>query len=499
MKRAIFVLFIIVLCIQYLGAQVNFEHEFSFSYPANAENVEIKQLYDYNNDNIDDVVLEYTNGQTGDKHVLIYESNGTVLDSLTFQPNDTYPQIFDFYIFRRNNYNHIISSFYDDNYNLLTKIRNLQDSSIVDSAIYNPDGLLGDFRVHGKFDHDDISTFTVGYTITYMETSYSHTLKFDLVNDSLSFIDCYWDGGLSSVQVNDSTILYVSCSSSFNYPSSSTTYYILDKFTNYNSFELVDFVVGYIIYGDPKNKYPIYDNFPLSYKILSKNDLAMGQPHLVRFRILDTEEGYSVGFRAFDSINWQEIWSSTYSNIGTGGMQAATCIEVNDENNYVLYFCGDKLEIRNRTDGTIKHYQDSVITCLKILRESNDNLLFFVNDSTRNEYDVYTNDPIYIAIDDPAPANEFELHAYPNPFHKSTTFSYSGQSNLTNEPVIKIFNLKGQLIKQLPLVTQSQSPKVSVTWDGTDNLGHSVSSGLYFYQFKSGKEVIAENRCLLLR
>jgi len=498
MKRAIFTLLLSVLCVQYLGAQVNFEHEFSFSYPANAENVEIKQLYDYNNDNIDDVVLAYNDSLSNNKHVLIVDRNGTVLDTMNFQVNNTYPEIFDSYLFRRNGYNHIVYSCYNENYQLVTKVKDLHDSTLVDSAVFNPDGLLGDFRVHGKFDHDSISTFTVGYTITYMEVSYSHTLRFDLANDSLSFIDCYWDGGLSSVQVNDSTILYVGCGSYFMDPVV-TVDYSLNKFTNFNSIEKLDWIRGSVNYGYLKKKYPIYDNYPLSYKILSKNDLAMGQPHLVRFRRRDTEEGYSVGFRAFESNNWQEIWSSTYSNIGTGGMQAATCIEVNDENNYVLYFCGDKLEIRNRTDGSIKHYQDSVITCCKILRESNDNLLFFVNNSAQNEYDVYTNDPIYIAIDDPAPANEFELHAYPNPFHKSTTFSYSGQMNLPDESIIKIYNIKGQLIKQLPLATHSQSDKVKATWDGKDNWGQLVSSGLYFYQVKSGEKVIAENRCLLLR
>ncbi|MBS3741967.1 MAG: T9SS type A sorting domain-containing protein, partial [Candidatus Cloacimonetes bacterium] len=105
-------------------------------------------------------------------------------------------------------------------------------------------------------------------------------------------------------------------------------------------------------------------------------------------------------------------------------------------------------------------------------------------------YDIYQNEPIYVAIDEPTPENPIELYTYPNPFNKSTTFSYSGQSNLTNEPVIKIFNLKGQLIKQLPLVTQSQSPKVSVTWVGSDMKGAQVSPGIYFYKSDLNNKII---------
>ncbi|MBS3741968.1 MAG: C10 family peptidase [Candidatus Cloacimonetes bacterium] len=100
---------------------------------------------------------------------------------------------------------------------------------------------------------------------------------------------------------------------------------------------------------------------------------------------------------------------------------------------------------------------------------------------------------------DDNPGYDFNIINYPNPFHETTTIFFSQNQNFQKDLAIQIYNIKGQLIKQLPLVTESQSSKVSVTWDGTDEFGHRVSSGLYFYQVKSGEKIIAKNKCLLLR
>lgn len=72
---------------------------------------------------------------------------------------------------------------------------------------------------------------------------------------------------------------------------------------------------------------------------------------------------------------------------------------------------------------------------------------------------------------------------FPNPFNPSTIIPYSlkskGQTNLV------IFNTLGQVVKTL--VNESQSAGLhEVRWDGCDDLGHEVSSGIYFYQLTNG-------------
>lgn len=71
---------------------------------------------------------------------------------------------------------------------------------------------------------------------------------------------------------------------------------------------------------------------------------------------------------------------------------------------------------------------------------------------------------------------------YPNPFNPSTTISFNLKSEPGNDASIEIFNLKGQNIRQYSILNN----QTSVNWDGKDNFGNSVSSGLYFYKLKAG-------------
>jgi len=50
---------------------------------------------------------------------------------------------------------------------------------------------------------------------------------------------------------------------------------------------------------------------------------------------------------------------------------------------------------------------------------------------------------------------------------------------------IHIYNLKGQLVKQL-LDSEMKSGNHQVIWDGRDTRGNSVASGIYFYRMQNG-------------
>jgi len=71
---------------------------------------------------------------------------------------------------------------------------------------------------------------------------------------------------------------------------------------------------------------------------------------------------------------------------------------------------------------------------------------------------------------------------YPNPFNPSTRIKY----NLPQaSPVtLKIYNLQGQEITTLVNEFQTAGMK-SVVWDGADNQGQRVSSGIYFYRLEA--------------
>ena len=84
--------------------------------------------------------------------------------------------------------------------------------------------------------------------------------------------------------------------------------------------------------------------------------------------------------------------------------------------------------------------------------------------------------------------NKELMKVYPNPFMDSTTISFYGTTNSHELSQIKIFNLRGQLIKELKI--QNLNFKINgVVWDGKDEKGQCLPFGIYFAEMKTGKDV----------
>ena len=75
------------------------------------------------------------------------------------------------------------------------------------------------------------------------------------------------------------------------------------------------------------------------------------------------------------------------------------------------------------------------------------------------------------------------LGNYPNPFNPETWMPY--QLAIPAEVTLTIYNINGQLIRRLAVGYQAagmyQSRSRAAYWDGRNQLGESVASGLYFY------------------
>lgn len=108
----------------------------------------------------------------------------------------------------------------------------------------------------------------------------------------------------------------------------------------------------------------------------------------------------------------------------------------------------------------------------------------WVNSSyVANEDEVITN-PAVISLQ----------QNYPNPFNPETTISFSlPKAEKVN---LNIYNLKGQLVKTLYQDNQCSAGVNSVVWNGKDNKGNSVSSGIYFYRLNCGKEQLTKKMVL---
>ena len=92
------------------------------------------------------------------------------------------------------------------------------------------------------------------------------------------------------------------------------------------------------------------------------------------------------------------------------------------------------------------------------------------------------------------------LHNYPNPFNPETWIPY--QLAEEADVTLMIYDMNGQLVRQLAVGHQAagmyQSRSRAAYWDGRNQLGESVASGLYFYTLTAG-EFSATRRMLILK
>ncbi len=91
---------------------------------------------------------------------------------------------------------------------------------------------------------------------------------------------------------------------------------------------------------------------------------------------------------------------------------------------------------------------------------------------------------------------DFELLGnYPNPFNPSTTIRFTVTENSSDFAVLRIYNAIGQLIYTYN-VSLSGNGVYEIKWDGIDNFGKKVSSGIYLYSITVGNKTLAKKMVL---
>lgn len=90
----------------------------------------------------------------------------------------------------------------------------------------------------------------------------------------------------------------------------------------------------------------------------------------------------------------------------------------------------------------------------------------------------------------------YKLHNFPNPFNPATDIKFTIY-NESNVEVI-VFNVKGQQVKSI-CNSSFKIGEHSVSWDGKNNDGKSVSSGLYYYGLCINNRIVGFSKCVLLK
>jgi flagellar hook assembly protein FlgD len=101
----------------------------------------------------------------------------------------------------------------------------------------------------------------------------------------------------------------------------------------------------------------------------------------------------------------------------------------------------------------------------------------------------------FVGSDDILKLNTKLLENYPNPFNPTTTISFTLSADDVGKTKLEIYNLKGQKIRHYSI----ENNQSSIIWNGTDQTGKQVSSGIYFYRLISDGKHIASKKMLLLK
>ncbi|NQV19102.1 MAG: T9SS type A sorting domain-containing protein [Armatimonadetes bacterium] len=83
---------------------------------------------------------------------------------------------------------------------------------------------------------------------------------------------------------------------------------------------------------------------------------------------------------------------------------------------------------------------------------------------------------------------------YPNPFNPTTTISFTLKE--ATEVKIDVYNITGQYVKTL-INKHLEADNHNIVWNGNDNEGKSVSSGVYYYKMQAGRYTSTKKMILM--
>ncbi|MFC2103187.1 FG-GAP-like repeat-containing protein [Bacteroidota bacterium] len=199
---------------------------------------------------------------------------------------------------------------------------------------------------------------------------------------------------------------------------------------------------------------------------------------------LDNDSDYDIvsGAANLDQIHWWEnsLYSADFQTNITSG-QVPLEVQFTDLSNLSQTINSWEWDFDN--DGTIDSYDENPTWTYNAAGTYAVYLKVSDGESEDVEIkDAYISTSVSGIQEDIFP-EKIKLHQnYPNPFNPSTTIRYElpEGSNVT----IKIYNLLGKEIIELVNEFQQTGFKI-INWDGKDESGYPVNSGMYLYTIKS--------------
>ena len=139
------------------------------------------------------------------------------------------------------------------------------------------------------------------------------------------------------------------------------------------------------------------------------------------------------------------------------------------------FFSGDSINVTDvNASITLQPGEYRLYSDVKMEVDVNTNAINNKNDNLPEKYTLYSN--------------------YPNPFNASTVIKYALPE--AAQVQITIYDLSGRKVKTL-VQNHKQAGNHRVIWNGTDNWGNSLASGVYFYSLQTSEKRITQKMLLM--
>jgi len=229
-----------------------------------------------------------------------------------------------------------------------------------------------------------------------------------------------------------------------------------------------------------------YDNDMIYFYVQTADNLTPYTDKNWMLLFIDSDKNHATGWEGYDYVVNLNVKSDSVSTLSEWRNSDSIWVEVSDLNYKVK---GNQMEIgipksligQNSNDVSFYfHWADNI-------QKLNDITEFFLNgDSAPNRrfnYYFESSLPTDVSADKNQIPNRYVLmQNYPNPFNPSTTIKYTIPKSGVVE--INVYNILGQLVKRL-VNSMQKAGSYSIVWDGKNDFGQNVSSGVYIYTMKS--------------
>ena len=142
---------------------------------------------------------------------------------------------------------------------------------------------------------------------------------------------------------------------------------------------------------------------------------------------------------------------------------------------------------------------DIVRFVFRVLREFEDNARFEIANGLVFDPSQLQNPAVVAGVLElQSTPREFALHQnFPNPFNPDTTIKYDLAESA--DVTLQIYNVLGQVVRTLVVSEAQNAGRYQIRWNGMDDRGVPVSSGIYFYQISADGKFSDVRKLMLLK